>query len=818
MFTSLPPQGERTAPSPRRYRGLAALGGALGAALALTTALPALAQTKGPSSSATPYVLPLVPEFKTTSIFTVGDSVNAKSDGVTPQRMVGVPDGLGAFDDGGNTFTVLMNHEIGAGVGAVRDHGARGAFIARYTINKETLQVLKVSDLVQQVALYNVATGSYNAPVKGVAFSRLCSADLPPAGTFAGGEGGFNGRIFMNGEETGAEGRAFGHVVDGPNAGTSYELPYLGKFSWENSVTNPSTGAKTVVIGTDDGTGGQVYLYLGAKHGTGNPVERAGLSNGVLYGIKVAGMRAESRDSTPVSGAAFTLAPLGDVSAKSGAQLETESGAAGVTSFLRPEDGSWDPTNSNRFYFATTDRFDTVKTGQGTQIGRSRLWRLNFKDASDPTQGGTIDLILDGTGDYQMLDNITVDKSGLVLAQEDPGNQAYTARIQEVSGGAARAIAQHDPARFGSLTQPPTAPFTSDEESSGIIDISDILGRRAYLFDVQAHYNVGDPELVEGGQLLILEPNDNQAPTLDDGILSASVGQPFTYPIVGHDNNGDTLTYTLTGGALPAGVVLASDGTLSGTPTQTGLSIFTVTVNDGRGGTATGSFNFTVNNKTDGVAPILTRDDIETRLTRDQLAALTLSGTVRDVASEEVTPSGVKRVQVQLRRNSDGFAYNGKEFARSQSPYYTATLSAPAPNTTAGTRDYSRSLSFVPQEDILKPGGYSLVLVTLDNAGNYSGQKISITIVASPSSASSKSASAQSAAVAPSAARAANPQRLRATPANFVFDLSGLAVSSTAGRSSPPFPFHYHEHHQHSHLGARSGAHAFRGDSELDFL
>lgn len=738
MSISLLPPGERTATSSRRCLGLVALG----AALALATAIPALAQTKGPSSSATPYVLPLVPDFKTTSIFTVGDSVNKKSDGTTPQRMVGIPDGLGVFDNGDGAFTVLMNHELNLAAGVVRDHGATGSFIARYTIRKDNLQVLSVHDLIQQVALYNTATKSYNAPVKGVAFSRFCSADLPPKGTFASGALGYTGRIFMNGEETGAEGRAFGHVVDGPNAGTSYELPYLGKFSWENSVTNPSTGAKTVVVGTDDATGGQVYVYVGTKTNAGNPVERAGLNNGKLYGIKVQGTPLEDRANPPASGTAFTLAPLGDVSAKSGAQIQSESVAAGITGFLRPEDGSWDASNLNRFYFNTTDRFDTVKTGQGNQIGRSRLWRLNFKDASDPTQGGTIDLILDGTGDYQMLDNITVDKQGRVYAQEDPGNQTYTARIQEVVNGQSRPIATHDPARFGSLTQPPTAPFTVDEESSGIIDISDVLGRRAFLFDVQAHYKIGDPELVEGGQLLLLEVNQaptlvNQARTLVNGILSASLDKPFSYPIGGQNNaNGDTLSYAVTGGALPPGVVLAADGTLSGTPTQTGVFSFTVTVSDGNGGVGTAQFNLTITDKEDGVAPILTRPEIPESLTRDQLAALTLTGTVRDVASEGITPSGVKRVQVQLRRKSDGYAYNGSAFTANLSPYYTATLGEPSPATTAGTRTYSRSLGFVPNASILTPGDYSLVLVALDNAANYSGQMIPITIVASSGSTS----------------------------------------------------------------------------------
>jgi hypothetical protein len=78
---------------------------------AVAIAAPAVAQTTtGPSSSASPYIVPIVLGVKTTSILTVGDTVNLKPDGVTPYRMVGIPDGLGAFDNGNGTFTLLMNH------------------------------------------------------------------------------------------------------------------------------------------------------------------------------------------------------------------------------------------------------------------------------------------------------------------------------------------------------------------------------------------------------------------------------------------------------------------------------------------------------------------------------------------------------------------------------------------------------------------------------------------------------------------------------------------------------------------------------------
>ncbi len=106
--------------------------------------------TTGPSSSASPYVVSVSPNVATKSILTVGDAVNVKSDGVSPYRLVGIPDGLGAFDNGDGTFTVLMNHELGATAGVIRDHGARGAFVSKWTIRKDDLTVLKGEDLIQK--------------------------------------------------------------------------------------------------------------------------------------------------------------------------------------------------------------------------------------------------------------------------------------------------------------------------------------------------------------------------------------------------------------------------------------------------------------------------------------------------------------------------------------------------------------------------------------------------------------------------------------------------------------------------------------------
>jgi hypothetical protein len=52
------------------------------------------------------------------------------------------------------------------------------------------------------------------------------------------------------------------------------------------------------------------------------------------------------------------------------------------------------------------------------------------------------------------------------------------------------------------------APFTADEESSGIIDGGDVLGRGWFLLDAQVHKAHPNPALVEHGQLLALYLGD----------------------------------------------------------------------------------------------------------------------------------------------------------------------------------------------------------------------------------------------------------------------------------------------------------------------
>lgn len=504
------------------------------AALASMAGQAAQAAT-GPSSSQTPYITPTAAGWSVTSILTVGDSVNNKPD-ATPYRMVGIPDGLGAYDSGVksfggvdyDTFTVLMNHELGSSAGITRAHGAAGAFVSEWVISKSDFRVLNGSDLITS---HQVATGSGTwGAASGAAnsFNRFCSADLPAVSAFYNAATGLGtqARIFMNGEEAGAEGRAYGIVATGSDKGKAYQLPSLGRFSWENSLANPYSGNRTVVIGTDDSSPGQVYLYVGNKSSSGNEIQKAGLDGGSLYGIAVAGKPTEPNNTSPATGSFTAVALSNNQWNSTGASLQSESTTKGVTEFGRPEDGHW--ADEKTFYFVTTGRSSI----------QGKLYKMDFKatlgDGSVDYTQGEISVILDSTNvtgkdgakvPIAGFDNMTVTNDGKIIIQDDPGNNAYNAKIWLVdpSTGAYEQIFESDRARFGTTQAgnalPATAPFNVDEENSGVIEVTDVLnrndGNRYFLGVMQAHYGISG-ELVEGGQLYVM-----------------AVPEPETYALMG---------------------------------------------------------------------------------------------------------------------------------------------------------------------------------------------------------------------------------------------------------------------------------------------
>ena len=469
---------------------LAAAAAAAGTASAQTTV------RTGPSSSATPYVAPVSgsPVTELVSIMTVGDTFNG-------YQFLGIPDGMGAFNTGDSTFSLFIDHEHTATANGVRHAHqpvgfAGGSFIARFNINRSTLEVLGGNDAMTSVATTTNGTGGslYN-------FARFCSGDLPAVNALYNattGKGTQN-RFFLTGEESGTPGRM---IATDLTTGVAYQMPAfdLSAGSWENGIARPFESDTTVVIGTSDGGANRVFVYIGTKQDTGTPAERAGLMNGTSYGIQVnvksTAVASESRDfcfnasGSPRFSATFSLAT---------------GGTAAGTSFLRPEDGAWDPSNPAVFYFVTTDRMSTTSAGV-PQTHASRLFKLTFSDANNLLAGGTIEAVLDGTDAMEMGDNLcvvnTIQGGTNVILQEDPGNHPHSARtwLYNANTDTLTGLLKGDSSRFGDIGVPATAPFTADEENSGVFDARESLGLGWFIGNMQAHYALANP-LVEGGQV-----------------------------------------------------------------------------------------------------------------------------------------------------------------------------------------------------------------------------------------------------------------------------------------------------------------------------
>ena len=135
---------------------------------------------------------------------------------------------------------------------------------------------------------------------------------------------------------------------------------------------------------------------------------------------------------------------FGDVAGLDALALEQASIAAGVTRFQRPGDGAWDPRTRHRddFYFVSTASLTL----------NCRLWRLCFDDVEHPEHGGTIEILLKGTEGHGMLDNVTIDRLGRIVMDEDPGNNARVSKVwvYQIATGEFLEVAHHNPTFFDS--------------------------------------------------------------------------------------------------------------------------------------------------------------------------------------------------------------------------------------------------------------------------------------------------------------------------------------------------------------------------------
>jgi hypothetical protein len=433
----------------------------------------------------------------------------------------GIPDGMGAMRNADGTITLLSVHEVPSygAIGALAkaaDKGKpiQGTSITKFTLNKAGDRVLKASDLVSSWSFYNYNTKQYQSSPVGAApttqtvgmdnfISRFCSATLVQAGALSFKDGsttlGYDGAVFLAGEEDGDSGYGRGFAFD--MDGNGINLPRMGLASWENLMPNLKPGKNTVVMGNEDGsaTDSQLFMYVGTKTASGTFADKAGLTNGDLHVMSIPNIANDNAFRTtygknkPVDVTFAKTIWDGDM------KTQQVDHAAKGTEMSRVEDGEWDPKDPNVFYFVTTEsNKDPGATKENpSEPGISRdgggFWRLTFVDGQKPELGAKLELLLDGSEAPYLSkpDNMTITTDGIVLLQEDPGNNAHVARLVafRLKDQKLAVVAEFNKDYFA---KDASKFMTVDEESSGIIDVTSLIGKpgdtaKHFYFNAQVH-------------------------------------------------------------------------------------------------------------------------------------------------------------------------------------------------------------------------------------------------------------------------------------------------------------------------------------------
>ena len=470
--------------------------------------------------------------------------IATSGDTISGQVLRGTPDGMGALKNSDGTLTLLSNHEMSLSSATVQntksDKGTWGSSISKMIYDPTTKKITSMEPLIKNMTYYD-----YKAKTWGPSYAnsvpsyfpaidpfgsangtnglnRFCSGNLIPAGglsyteitsvkstkvvkgktttvtTNKSTKYGYDGAVYLTGEEGSEASRAFAFDLDG----NGIQIPRFGLGNWENFLTKPGTGKATVVIGNEDNeaTNSQVFMYVGTKQSNGaNFAEKAGFTNGKLYAIAIEDIATDN---------AFRAAKkIGEKVAVGFNEVNTDPRFANFanqaqysgTTFSRVEDGEWDPKNPNVYYFVTTEsnKDPLATTANPDYVGAKRdggaLWRMTFKNASDPLAGAEIEMLLNGSESVFLNkpDNIAIDENGYILLQEDPGNNAQLARVvaYRISDGKLATIAQFDEKYFKTGA---AALLTVDEETSGSVNMNQFLKasgdtKSHFFFNAQVH-------------------------------------------------------------------------------------------------------------------------------------------------------------------------------------------------------------------------------------------------------------------------------------------------------------------------------------------
>ena len=419
-------------------RRLTALAGVAGALALMVAGSANPANDPGFKTAKPPYLVPMASGAAVDPIISAGDIVGG-------YQMTGIPDGLGAFKDGGDTLQVMMNHELGRSFPAVPP--GVDARISKLTLNRKTHGVLGAQYLF---------TGQEF-------FERFCSATLE---TIQGTP------YYLTGEEAIPVGHDGSSIVMNAETGDWTETPQFGHFEHENVV--PVTGfQKFMLVSTEDnfrvGVPSYLFAYIADSWEdavSGDP------AHGSLYVWRALAPADTAFGMAKGDTVPGEFVPISQAENTDDVALKAAATARGAFRFARLEDSAVAFQRSGRLFFS-----DTGKAGEATVNGR--VYRLDI-DPSDPTKA-SVTLALDSTvDDMANPDNLGTSPRSLMIQEdrENPNRTQYGRILRyDLNDGSLTPVARVNT----TVGQP------GQWESSGIIWAGNLLGGGWWLADVQAH-------------------------------------------------------------------------------------------------------------------------------------------------------------------------------------------------------------------------------------------------------------------------------------------------------------------------------------------
>lgn len=396
-----------------------------------------------------------------------------------------IPDGLGAYKVSKNQLQLFVSHELNNGT----NHDGKFAQVSLLTLANDGY-------VLDGEYLINGTEG----------YERFCSGFLM--------EGyGFPEPIYFANEEV-EDGIVVGVTADGDIT----EMPWLGKFSHENTIHIPylDKDGQVVFLSFEDGEATESEIYMYVSDSAEDFLQ--GIGQLYVFGSEDASSWDDIYYEDGWIGGEWI--PLDwDYSTQDETDLHNEAISKGAFQFIRPEDAAVDKRSSHKgtFYMADTgnnvDENNVVipPGANGQTWEKGRMYQFEFTDKNDPTQM-RFKVILDGNDPeapgFGMLinpDNIDTSKDSIMI-QEDRiavTRSATSAPWYDITKNAK--ILRYDLSDGGleiiayENQLADTAAQHGNWESSGIIDASSFFGNGYWLLDVQAH------SLQEGGQLLLMK-------------------------------------------------------------------------------------------------------------------------------------------------------------------------------------------------------------------------------------------------------------------------------------------------------------------------